>query len=282
MTSTPNTLQRTRSQWLTQMKRLGIQPARSMGQNFLVEPSVVKELVDAAGIDRGDRVVEVGPGLGILTRELLGRGATVLAVELDRELAAFLRQDLSAASEFDIVERDARYVDVSGFGNGEPFHLVANLPYSTGTVILRHFLDMDPGPSTLTVMVQKEVADRMVAGIPDISLLTLAVQLKATASVVLEVRPSVFTPPPKVDSAVVHLVRRSEPLAAPDDEARIFQWATACFQRKRKTVANGLSQGLGMSKQEVEHMLERAGIDPGLRPQAIPVRQWVDLARVSA
>jgi 16S rRNA (adenine1518-N6/adenine1519-N6)-dimethyltransferase len=282
MTSRPYKLQRTRAQWLTQMKRLGIQPARSMGQNFLVEPSVVKELVDAAGIDQGNHVVEVGPGLGILTRELLDRGAVVLAVELDRELAAFLRSDLGAVPQFDIVERDARYVDVSAFINDGPFHLVANLPYSTGTVILRHFLDMDPGPTTLTVMVQKEVANRMVAEVPDISLLTLAVQLKATASVVLEVPPSVFTPPPKVDSAVVHLVRRSEPLATPDEETRMFKLATACFQRKRKTIANGLAQGLSMLKPDVEHLLEQAGIDPGLRPQAISVRQWIELARVSS
>jgi 16S rRNA (adenine1518-N6/adenine1519-N6)-dimethyltransferase len=252
-----------------------------MGQNFLVEPEVVEMVVETAGISAGDRVVEIGPGMGILTRELLANGANVFAVELDTDLVALLTHELGDTPNFTLVERDARYVDVGDWTTGDRWQVVANLPYSTGTVIIRHFLELANPPSSLTVMVQKEVAERMVAVAPNMSLLTLAIQLFAEAHLAFIVPPDVFEPPPKVESAVVRLDLRPSPLAGESERESLFSLATMAFQRKRKTIANGLSQGMGLSKAEVESLLGRAGIDAGLRPQAVSLEQWLALARVA-
>lgn len=252
-----------------------------MGQHFLVEPDIVRSIVDVAEIEAGDRVVEVGPGLGILTRELLDRGARVYAVELDRDLVAFLEKDLAGAENLRLIERDARHVELEPIiGDGE-YHVVANLPYSTGTVIIRRFLESDRAPKTMTVMVQREVAERMLATAPDVSLLALATQLFAEAELAFTVPPDVFLPPPKVESAVVRLTLRDEPLASPIEIETLFRLATMAFQRKRKTISNGLSQGLGVPKPEAEAMLERAGIATSLRPQAVSLEDWISLARAA-
>jgi 16S rRNA (adenine1518-N6/adenine1519-N6)-dimethyltransferase len=252
-----------------------------MGQNFLVEPDVVRDIVDVAGIVPGDRVVEIGPGLGILTRELVGRGAHVSAVELDRDLVAFLRHDLAEVPNLTVIERDARHVDLEQLAAGREYHMVANLPYSTGTVIIRRFLEADYPPRSMTVMVQREVAERMTAVAPDVSLLSLATQLFACPELAFMVPPDVFNPAPKVESAVVRLTLHSEPLASPIDVEEVFRIATMAFQRKRKTISNGLSQGLAMPKPDVDALLARAGVEPSLRPQAIPLERWLALARVT-
>ncbi len=252
-----------------------------MGQNFLVEPGVVRRIVDVAAVEAGDQVVEIGPGLGILTRELLGRGADVVAIELDRELARFLERDLADVDRLTLIERDARHVEIEPLVGGGVYHVVANLPYSTGTVIIRKFLELARPPATMTVMVQREVAERMIATAPNLSLLALATQLYAEPTLAFVVPAESFLPPPKVESAVVRLVLRKTPLASPIEIETMFQQATMAFQRKRKTISNGLSQGLEITKAEAESLLERAGIDPALRPQAVPLESWIALSRVS-
>jgi 16S rRNA (adenine1518-N6/adenine1519-N6)-dimethyltransferase len=188
---------RTREDWRGVLRSRGIRPEKSMGQNFLTDPEVVRAIVAAAGIQSGAHVVEVGPGMGILTRELLQRGAIVLAVELDRDLARFLRHDLREAQNLTLVETDARHVDVEEWSNGNAWHLVANLPYSTGTVILRHFLDMESPPDSSTVMLQREVAERMAAAAPNMSLLALAVQLLTEPEMLFMVPPTSSTLHPR-------------------------------------------------------------------------------------
>jgi len=253
-----------------------------MGQNFLVEPEVVRSIVDVAGIKAKDRVVEVGPGLGILTRELLGRAAHVFAIELDRDLVTFLERDFAGVENLTLIERDARHGELESIiGVGE-YHVVANLPYSTGTVIIRRFLELDRAPKTITVMVQREVAERMIAKAPDVSLLSIATQLFAEAELSFIVPPDAFLPPPKVESAVVRMELRDTSMASPIEIETLFRLATMAFQRKRKTMSNGLSQGLGVSKPEADAMLERAGIVASLRPQAVPLDAWISLARVAA
>lgn len=253
-----------------------------MGQNFLVEPDVVRSIVDVAGVKPGDRVVEVGPGLGILTRELLGRGVRVYAVELDRELVAFLEHDFAGVEGLTLIERDARHVDLQPYVGDAAYHVVANLPYSTGTVIIRRFLELDNPPTTMTVTVQREVAERMTAMAPNVSLLSLAVQLFAEIEQAFIVPPDVFLPPPRVESAVVRLTLHDAPLASPMEIESLFRLATMAFQRKRKTISNGLSQGLGIDKATVDAMLAQAGVDPSLRPQAVSLADWLSLARVAA
>jgi len=274
-------IQRSRQQWHGILRARGITPSRAMGQNFLVDPDVVRAIVDVAAISPGARVVEIGPGLGILTRELLDRGATVFAVELDHDLVVFLKSDLAGVPNLAVVERDARHIDLELLVGPGPWQVVANLPYSTGTVILRRLLELGHAPETMTVMVQHEVAERMVATVPDMSLLSIATQIHAEPELVFAVPPDVFLPPPKVNSAVVRLAVRAEPLASPIETEAIFRFATMAFQRKRKTLANGLSQGMDIPKPEVEAILQRVGIDPSLRPQAVPLEGWITLARAA-
>ena len=271
-------LRRTAREWRRILRERNIRPSRAMGQNFLVDARIAARMADVAGILPDDVVVEIGPGMGILTRELLARGARVIGVELDHDLAAFLREDLRDVPTFTLVEQDARYVDVSALTAGRRYQVVANLPYSVATVIIRHFMESPTPPARMTVMVQREVAERMTAGPPEMSLLGLAVGLYADATIAFIVPPDVFLPPPKVESAVVILEVRPTLPGDATLRARMFELATMAFQRKRKTVGNGLAMGLGMPKSEVEAALRSSGIDPMRRPQTLGVDEWLRLA----
>jgi 16S rRNA (adenine1518-N6/adenine1519-N6)-dimethyltransferase len=279
MPDTGTTLEpRSREDWVRILRRRGIRPSRALGQNFLVDPAVAREIVEVANVGPGDLVVEVGPGLGMLTRALIAHGANVTAIELDHELAAFLEQDLGNTATFRVTEQDALRVDLEAITAGSPYRVVANLPYSSGTAIVRRFLEASPRPLTMTVMLQREVAERMVAQPPSMSLLTLATAINADAAMAIIVPPDVFHPPPKVESAVVHLELREAPLATPAQQETLFRLATKAFQQKRKTLGNSLAQGLGITKQDAEILLNNAAIDPGRRPQTLTVVEWLGLA----
>lgn len=271
-------LQRTSEEWKRLLTKSGVKPTKSMGQNFLTETRVVEEIVAAAGIIPGDLVIEIGPGMGILTRQLLTAGAEVIGVELDRELAALLRKDLAGIDEFTLVEQDARYLDPATITHGRAYQVVANLPYSVASVILRNLMESSQPPTSMTVMVQKEVAERMTADPGDMSLLSLATDLYTEAEIVLIVPKEVFLPPPKIESAVVRLVTRPSLLGSPTSRERMFTLATMAFQRKRKTLGNGLSMGLGVPKAEVDAILSAVEIDPVRRPQTLGVAEWIRIA----
>lgn len=271
-------LQRTASDWQNILRKNNIRPTRSMGQNFLIEPDIVRAIADVAEVGAGDHVVEVGPGMGILTREVLSRGAYVTGVELDRELALFLQNDLASVSSFSLVERDARYVEIEDIAKGEPYHVVANLPYSVATVIIRHFMESLTPPERMTVMVQREVAERMTAEPGDMSLLGLATNLYADARVAFVVPPDAFLPPPKVESAVAVLDVRETLRGTEESRKWMFKLATMAFQRKRKTISNGLSMGLNRPKSDLDQLLSSIGIDARRRPQALSVDEWLAIA----
>lgn len=272
------TLQRSSEAWAETLRRNRIRPTRSMGQNFLTSTEVVEEIVTIAGVQPGALVIEIGPGMGILTRQLLIAGARVVGVELDRELAGLLRSELGHLDSFWLVERDARYLDTADITGGEPYQVVANLPYSVATVIIRALMESPVPPTRMTVMVQKEVAERMTADPGDMSLLGLATALYAEAHIAMIVPPDVFLPPPKVDSAVVVLDARTTLPGTDATRDRMFELATMAFQRKRKTISNGLAQGLGIAKTELDALLEGAGIDSMRRPQTLSVDDWLRIA----
>lgn len=278
--ATTTSRERSRNDWIAILRDRGVRPTRSMGQNFLVDPSVVQRIIAEAEVVSGDLVVEVGPGMGILTGELLRSGAEVVAVELDRELMRFLEHDLGDKANLRLVECDARHVDVSELTGDRPYQVVANLPYSVATVLIRHFVEASNVPDRMTVMVQREVAERMTANPPHMSLLGLATQLHASADIAFFVPHDVFVPPPKVESAVVRMdIRQALPLT-PQERDRMFVLATMAFQRKRKTLSNGLAQGLGKAKNDVDERLRKAGIDPLRRPQTLDVQDWLRVTEV--
>lgn len=271
-------LQRTSEEWAATLRKNRIRPTRSMGQNFLTSTEVVEDIVEIAGVRPNDLVIEIGPGMGILTRQLLTAGARVIGVELDRELAELLRRELGHVDRFTLVEQDARYLDITSLTGGEPYLVVANLPYSVATVIIRSFMEAPHPPKRMAVMVQKEVAERMTAQPGDMSLLGLATALYADASIAMVIPPDVFLPPPKVDSAVVVLHSRDTLPGTDASRDRLFELATMAFQRKRKTISNGLAQGLSLPKPDVDAKLQAAGIDPMRRPQTLSVHDWLTIA----
>lgn len=261
------------------MRAWGVRPARSKGQNFLLDGEVVERIADASGAGPGDRVLEIGPGLGILTEALLRRGASVTAVELDDTLAPRLEHHFSGERRFRLIHGDATQIDpVDLFEPGQAYRIVANLPYGVATVIIRHYLESRHTPDALIVMVQKEVAERMTATEGDLSLLTLAIQLYTEPEYLFTVPSEAFHPAPKVTSAVVRLrVRDDVPLgeAARD---RLFQLATLAFQQRRKTLLNSLSRGLDIDKAALERRLQAVDIDASQRPQALSFEGWLRLA----
>ena len=194
------------------MSELGIRPNKGLGQHFLFERGLVERMVRQAGVTDADTVLEVGPGLGILTSELLRKARRVVAVELDRSLIAHLESAFGDVPGFELVPGNALSLSAGElFAPGEPFDVVANLPYSAGTAILRHLLEQPRKPRRLTVMLQKEVADRLTARPPDMSVLGVATQFFAEPRLAFTVSPEVFIPPPKVESSVVILEVREEP-----------------------------------------------------------------------
>jgi 16S rRNA (adenine1518-N6/adenine1519-N6)-dimethyltransferase len=255
-------------------------PRKSLGQHFLKDRSVPPRIADAAQLEPGDYVVEVGPGLGILTEELArrldpGRGRLV-AVELDGNLLPILRERFAGSPHVSFVHADVLEIPPGELSGGKPYKLVANLPYYITSAVLRHFLDADARPESLTVMVQREVAERMAARPPEMSLLAVAVQFYGRPKVAFRVPPGAFHPPPKVESAVVHIdvYQPGERPVSPPSEERFFQVAQAGFGQRRKQIANTLASGLDLPKDEVIARLKEAGVDPSRRAETLTLAEW--------
>ena len=271
-----------RREWSALLDRLGVRPSKGLGQHFLFERGVVQRMVRQAGITSEDRVLEIGPGLGILTDELLQRAGSVTAVELDRRLAEHLRQTFGDAPRFRLVEGNALDLATDDLiPSGEPFIVAANLPYAVGSAVLRHLLEQPHRPRRLAVMLQMEVAQRLTARPPEMSVLGVATQFYAEPRIAFAVPPSVFVPPPSVESAVSILEVRPEPPLPEADHGRFFRIVNAGFRQKRKQVANSLADELRLPKGAVTSWLTDAGIDPMRRAQTLSVAEWLVLTRTA-
>lgn len=281
MNATPaERLPTSRRDWSALLDRLGVRPSKGLGQHFLFERGIVARMVRQAGIGPDDHVLEIGPGLGILTDELLRRGATVTAVELDRRLAAHLRDTFADEPRLRLVEGNALHLRSEDLVPADrPFVVAANLPYAVGSAVLRHLLEQPHRPRRLAVMLQMEVAQRLAAVPPAMSVLGVATQFYALPRIAFAVPPSVFIPPPAVESAVALLdVRPTLPLPAPEHE-RFFRLVNAGFRQKRKQVANSLADELRLPKASIAAWLGASGIDPMRRAQTLSVEEWVTLTR---
>jgi 16S rRNA (adenine1518-N6/adenine1519-N6)-dimethyltransferase len=237
-------------------------------------------MVRQAGVNADDSVLEIGPGLGILTSELLRKAGHVTAVELDRSLAAHLDAAFGDLPHFELVHGNAlSYASDELMPADQPFDVVANLPYSVGTAILRHLLEQPRKPRRLTVMLQKEVAERLVAQPPDMSILGVATQFYAEPRLAFTVMPDVFIPPPNVESAVVSLdVRAVLPLPA-SEHPLLFKIVNAGFRQKRKQAANAIADVLQLPKADIAAWLVSSGVDPARRAETLSVDEWVTLTR---
>ncbi len=262
------------------LRELGLQPSKGLGQNFLVDETVPPKILAAAAIEPEDCVVEIGPGVGVLTLRLAPQVRKLTAVELDKRLYPFLRQSLAAYPGARLVEGDALNFSPAEL-EPEPYKLVANIPYYITSAILRHFLESDHRPRRVVLMVQKEVAQRIVATPPDMSLLAVSVQFYGRAKIWSYVPAGAFFPAPKVDSAIllVEVFQPEEQPYAGVDESRFFEIVRAGFSQKRKQLANSLSAGLGeaFDKTRVVELLAVAGIEGTRRAESLALAEWVGL-----
>lgn len=257
--------------------RLGLKPDRAAGQHFLLDESVVERMVELADVQAGQMVLEIGPGLGVLTRCLLKRGATVVAVELDKRLAGYLRREFSREKNFQLIEGDIFRVRLDHILTDRGYKLVANVPYSATSGIFRQFLSHPPRPTSLTVLIQKEVAERVVALPGAMSLLSLSVQYYGRPEKCFDVPRISFLPAPAVTSSVL-TVRDIQP-GEEKQAAEMFRLARMAFAGRRKQLRNSLSAGLHCSAEAVSDYLMQNGIAPEIRPQELSVENWLTLAK---
>jgi len=269
------------------LRRFGLRARKRLGQHFLIDEEVLGLIVSTAQLTANDVVMEVGPGLGVLTRELAGQAGWVVAVELDNKLAAILKQTLSSFKNVTIINEDVLKIDPAALLQ-EPkarfpsagYKVVANLPYYITSPVLRHFLEAQVKPQTMVVMVQKEVAEEIAAKPGRMSLLSVGVQLYGEPTIISYVPAQCFYPAPEVDSALLKVVPYSQPAVEVDDRESFFALVRAGFSASRKQIANSLAQGLGVSKTDAISLLASAEIVPQRRAETLTLEEWACLWRV--
>lgn len=262
------------------LNRLGLSPQKGLGQNFLIDQRPVNTIIEAADIKPTDTIIEIGPGLGIVTKQILQTAGKVIAVELDQKLAISLEQEMQNPS-FTVIHGDAREVDVNAISSNMQYKLVANLPYYAASPILRHFLESSNHPTQVVAMLQREVAQNIVAKPGNMSLMSIGIQLYGKPTIVTYVPPSAFYPKPKVTSAIVHINVYNEPLLKLDNRKDFFKIVRAGFSAPRKQLHNSLSHGMQISQKQAMLMIEKAYIAPTRRPATLTLDEWGSLYDVT-
>lgn len=264
-------------------KRFDIKMSKKLGQNFLIKRGIVDEIVHAAELTVGEPVLEVGPGIGTLTQGLAQSGADVTAIELDRRLLEVLDTTLASYDNVRIIHGDVLKLDVPTIMNHKPFKVVANLPYYITTPIIMSLLESKLPIERLVVMVQKEVALRMIAkpGTKDYGALSVAVQYYTEPDIVLDVPPKYFLPAPAVTSSVIRCVLRDKPPVDVIDEKLFFRVVKAGFAQRRKTFSNTMKT-TGLTRDRIEELLAKANIDGQRRGETFTLQEFADVANAWA
>lgn len=261
---------------------------KKFGQNFLIDPRVLEKIIQAAEITQEDFVLEIGPGIGTMTQYLCENAREVAAVEIDRNLIPILADTLSAYENVEVLNEDILKVDINRLAQeknqGRPIKVVANLPYYITTPIIMGLFESHVPVDSITIMVQKEVAERMQAGpgTKDYGALSLAVRYYARPEIVANVPPNCFIPRPKVGSAVIRLTRHRENPVQVRDESLMFRMIRASFNQRRKTLVNGLNNGaeLNLEKQQIVNALGTMGLAPDIRGEALTLEQFAALSNL--
>jgi 16S rRNA (adenine1518-N6/adenine1519-N6)-dimethyltransferase len=262
------------------LEQHGIAPKKSLGQNFLHDPNALEKIVEIAGITPDSLVLEIGSGTGNLTHLLAREAARVLAVEVDDRLIPLLRAEFAAQPHVEVIHADILNFDLTTWLSGQRYIVVGNLPYYITSAILRLLLEeTDPKPQRVVVTVQREVAERLVAGPGDMSLLAAGVQFYGQPQIAMRLKSAAFWPRPDVDSAVVRIdVYDTPPVDVPDAQT-FFRVVRAGFGQKRKQLHNSLSAGLKIDKTLADDLLTQSGIDPQRRAETLSLDEWASLTR---
>ncbi len=254
-----------------------MRPNKAFGQNFLVDHSILLRIVEAAEIRPGDQVLELGAGTGVLTRELAKRAGRVVAVELERNMLSLLGETTRNYTNVELIERNLLYVDPADIFGSEPYKLVANLPYYITAPTFRHFLESANPPRLIVVMVQYEVAQRIVAEPGDLSLLGVSIQFYGKPKIIAHVPARAFYPAPKVDSAILRIDMKDEIPLTREQRDSFFRLVQAGFSARRKQLHNSLTHGLHWKDMEVRATLQAANIDPSRRAETLSIEDWLRL-----
>ncbi len=273
------------------IKKHNLRLTKSLGQNFLNDDGVVKKIVDAADIDAQTMVIEVGPGIGSMTRELAKRAAGVVAIEIDKHLIPALNDNLSEYTNIDIINQDVMKADIDSIiseykekYNASSVKVVANLPYYITTPIIMRFLEEIIGIDAMVFMVQKEVAQRMVSGpgTKEYGALSVAVQFYSKPAIIFDVPPHCFIPQPEVHSTIIRLDILKEPSVKVDNKDNYFKVVKASFGQRRKTLVNGLANAgfLRKDKEELKQILLAMGLKENVRGEVLSVQQFGELSNL--
>ncbi len=265
-----------------ELRAYGLAPRKGFGQHFLTDRNILNKILRTAGIEKEDVVLEVGPGLGEMTLALALQSKKVICVEIDRKLVEVLREKAKDNPNVELLQSDILDLDLKKLGDREqiPIKVVANLPYQISTPLLFRFIEARHFLSTLTLMWQREVAERMIAspGNKEYGSLSIFLQLYSNLSIRFFIKPSAFFPPPKVESAVVHIVWREKPLVEVRDPEWFHQVVRGCFGYRRKTLVNALKHSGFPLPTDVENRMNWVGIDPQRRPETLTVEEFARLA----
>lgn len=259
----------------------GLSPKKSLGQNFLVDTVALERIVAAAEVTPTSSVLEVGPGLGSLTRHLAQAAERVVAVELDQNLIPILEDVLGDAANVEIVHGDMLKLDPARLMGEDGYLVVANIPYYITSNLIRHLLEAPIKPDRMVLTIQREVAERITAKPGDLSLLALSVQVYGQPRVAARIPAGAFYPAPEVDSAALRIDLYPEPLIPVDQLDTFFRLAKAGYGQKRKTLRNSLSSGIGWSGERTAQLLEGVGIDPRRRAETLSLEEWKTLVRAA-
>ena len=270
------------------LKKYNFNFQKRFGQNFLIDSNILAKIVESAEVTKEDFVLEIGPGIGTMTQYLAESAREVVAVEIDKSLIPILGDTLSSYNNVTVINEDILKVDIERLvqekNQGKPVKVVANLPYYITTPIIMGLFESHVPLKSITIMVQKEVADRMQVGpgTKDYGALSLAVQYYARPEVIAYVSPACFIPKPNVGSAVIRLDRYEKPPVETEDEAFLFAVIKAAFNQRRKTLANGLANAreLGITRQQAEEALLQMELSPSIRGEALTLREFADLSNI--
>lgn len=256
------------------LRQFNITPKKSLGQNFLTDEAALTKVMNAAELTADDTVLEIGPGLGSLTRHLAEIVRRVVAVELDQSLLPALNFVLEAYDNVEVIHGDILNSPISNYQLPPAYKVVANIPYHITSAVIRHLLEAEAKPACIVITIQREVAERICAAPGDMSLLAVSVQFYAAPRVVARISAGAFYPRPEVDSAIVRLDVRAQPGVAVRAVDEFFRVVKAGFGQKRKQLRNSLAAGLGMEAARVDAALTRAGVDPKRRAETLSLAEW--------
>ncbi len=264
------------------LRQSGLKAKKRLGQHFLVDEAVLKTIISAAELSSEDFVIEIGPGLGVLTAELAQSAGNVVAVELDSKLASRLKHKLSSLHNVTIINADILKVNLSDLIDRKNFYkVVANIPYYITSPILHYFIEASPKPSLMVVMVQKEVGEAIVAEPGEMTVLSVSLQVYSKPRIIAYVPSESFYPPPKVDSAIIRFDMLPEPAVTVADINNFLTFVRCGFRSPRKQLRNSLAQGLGIKQNEVTPLLTEAKIEPQRRPETLNLNEWQRLYEVT-